>query len=137
MFQRVPNGEWPPSGSHLALSPNTFCEHKITNLFTAGGRLGYAWDRFMIFGTGGWASADLKGTYCAAVTGLCSAGSLTPGVPTGHRAITAGMPAAGFDYMVYAGPLVDLILGLEYQHLDVGSNSAFCGNPACTADEQL
>ena len=43
----------------------------------------------------------------------------------------------GFDYMVYAGPLVDLILGLEYQHLDVGSNSAFCGNPACTADEQL
>ena len=39
----------------------------------------------------------------------------------------------GFDYMVYAGPLVDLILGLEYQHLDVGSNSAFCGNPACTA----
>src|SRR6187397_1193211 len=25
---------------------NTYSESKITNLFTAGGRLGYAWDRF-------------------------------------------------------------------------------------------
>jgi hypothetical protein len=26
-----------------------------------------------------------------------------------------------------------LILGLEYQHLDLGSKNAFCGNPSCTA----
>ena len=40
--------------------PNVFGEHKITNLFTVGPRLGYAWDRLMIFATGGWASANLK-----------------------------------------------------------------------------
>ena len=32
----------------------------------------------------------------------------------------------GFDYMVHKGPLVDVILGLEYQHYDVGSKNAFC-----------
>ena len=36
----------------------------------------------------------------------------------------------GFDYMVHKGPLVDVILGLEYQHFDVGSKNAFCVNPA-------
>jgi hypothetical protein len=28
--------------------------------------------------------------------------------------------------MVYKGPLVDVILGVEYQHYDVRSNNAFC-----------
>jgi hypothetical protein len=35
----------------------------------------------------------------------------------------------GFDYMVHKGPLVDVILGVEYQHYDVGSERAFCVNP--------
>src|SRR5437016_35030 len=52
-------------------TPNTSAQHKITNLFTAGPRLGYAWDRWLLFVTGGWASADLKGTYCSTITGLC------------------------------------------------------------------
>ena len=42
------------------IGANTFFQHKITNLFTVGPRLGYAWDRFMVFATGGYASADLK-----------------------------------------------------------------------------
>ena len=127
------SGTLPNPPFNTATGGNAFSEHKITNLFTAGGRLGYAWDRFMIFGSGGWASADLKGTYCAETSGLCSAGSLTPGVPTGASRNNGWYAGGGFDYMVYAGPLVDLILGLEYQHLDVGSKSAFCGNPDCTA----
>ena len=43
----------------------------------------------------------------------------------------------GFDYMVHKGPLVDVILGLEYQHFDVGSKNAFCGNPTCTAGNTM
>ena len=35
----------------------------------------------------------------------------------------------GFDYMVHKGPLVDVLLGVEYQHFDVGSKNAFCFNP--------
>jgi hypothetical protein len=33
--------------------------------------------------------------------------------------------------MVHKGALVDVLLGLEYQHFDVGSHTAFCVNPGC------
>src|SRR5262245_18787544 len=52
----------PPVG----IAANTFFQHKITNLFTVGPRIGYAWDRWMIFATGGWASANLKSAQCFA-----------------------------------------------------------------------
>ena len=53
------------SASGVVSTPaNTFFQHKITNLFTVGPRLGYAWDRFMIFATGGYASANLKTAAC-------------------------------------------------------------------------
>jgi outer membrane immunogenic protein len=108
---------------------NTFAEHKITNLFTVGPRLGYAWDRWMIFATGGWASANLKGAYCSTITGNCDGpGSVANGASRNNNGWYAG---GGFDYMVHKGPLVDVILGAEYQHFDVGSQTAFCANPAC------
>ena len=109
---------------------NTFAEHKITNLFTVGPRLGYAWDRLMIFATGGWASANLKGTYCSTITGICGPAFTAANGQSRNNGWYAG---GGIDYMVHSGTLVDLILGLEYQHLDLGSKSAFCGNPSCTA----
>jgi outer membrane immunogenic protein len=109
--------------------PNSFGEHKITNLFTAGGRLGYAWDRFMIFGSGGWASADLKGAYCNSLTGTCDGpGSFANGASRNNNGWYAG---GGFDWMVYRGVLADMILGVEYQHFDVGGENAFCFNPGC------
>ena len=40
----------------------------------------------------------------------------------------------GFDYMVHKGALVDVLLGLEYQHFDVQFNNAFCFNPACNCN---
>jgi hypothetical protein len=33
--------------------------------------------------------------------------------------------------MVHKGPLVDVILGVEYQHYDVGGKTAFCAT-ACS-----
>jgi hypothetical protein len=33
--------------------------------------------------------------------------------------------------MVHKGPLVDVILGVEYQHYDVDGETAFCANPGC------
>jgi outer membrane immunogenic protein len=107
--------------------------HKITNLFTVGPRLGFAWDRFMFFVTGGWASADLKGGYCRASDGFCFAGGLAQSGESRNDGWYAG---GGFDWMVHKGPLVDVILGVEYQHFDVGSESAHCFNPGCIPDNR-
>ena len=126
---RTESGTLPNPPFNTLTGGNSHSEHKITNLFTAGGRLGYAWDRFMIFGTGGWASANLKGTYCSDASGLCNG----PGIQSGAARSNGWYVGGGFDYMVHKGPLVDVILGLEYQHFDVGSENAFCGNPTCTA----
>ena len=77
----------------------------------------------MIFATGGYASADLKGTYCSTVTGACDGpGSFANGASRNNGWYAGG----GFDYMVHKGPLVDVILGLEYQHYDVSGKTAFC-----------
>ena len=69
--ERVLRGVSEHSSGIVTNPANTFFQHKITNLFTVGPRLGYAWDRFMIFATGGYASADLKTAACSSVTGLC------------------------------------------------------------------
>jgi outer membrane immunogenic protein len=115
------------SESGLVTTPaNTFFQHKITNLFTVGPRLGYAWDRFMIFATGGYASADLKTSDCSSVTSLCDQTRFN-----GASRNNGWYAGGGFDYMVHKGPLVDVLLGLEYQHFDLGSKNAFCFNPSC------
>jgi outer membrane immunogenic protein len=109
-------------------TPNTFAEHKITNLFTVGPRLGYAWDRWMLFATGGYASAELKGTYCSTVTGICGPAFSSQ---NGQARSSGWYAGGGLDYMVHKGPLVDVILGVEYQHYDVSSKTAFCINAGC------
>jgi outer membrane immunogenic protein len=112
--------------------PTQFAEHKMTNLFTAGPRLGLAFDRWMIFVTGGWASANLKSSFCSSVSGLCDGpGSNGNGASRNNNGYYVG---GGFDYMVHKGSLVDVILGVEYQHYDVNGQRAFCGLPGCGAD---
>ena len=106
-------------------NPNNAGEHKMTNLFTVGPRLGYAWDRLLIFATGGYASADLKGTYCSTVTGLCGPAFTNQ---NGQARSNGWYAGGGFDYIVHQGPLVDVALGVEYQHFDVGSSNAFRSN---------
>ena len=124
------------STSGVVTTPaNTFFEHKITNLFTVGPRLGYAWDRFMIFATGGYASADLKTAACSQVTGLCNQANLARF--NGQSRNSGWYAGGGFDYMVHKGPLVDVLLGLEYQHFDVGSKNAFCFNPGCNPCDRM
>jgi outer membrane immunogenic protein len=111
--------------------PTQFAEHKMTNLFTLGPRIGYAWDRWMIFATGGWASANLKSSFCLSITGICDGpGSSGNGASRNNNGWYAG---GGFDYMVHKGSLVDVILGVEYQHYDVNGQNAFCGLPGCGA----
>jgi len=97
---------------------NLSAYNKITNLFTVGPRLGYAWDRWMIYGTGGWASANIKGQY------LLAGVQAFPNF-VGQSRNDGWFAGGGLEYMVYKGALVDVIFGAEYQHFDVRSKLAF------------
>jgi outer membrane immunogenic protein len=116
----------PVSLSLLGL-PNFEAYNKITNLFTVGPRLGFAWDRWMIYGTGGYAVATIKGQYR-----LNGVQVLPPGGNLSGQTWNDGWFAgAGFEYMVHKGALVDVILGAEYQHFDVRDKTAFCFSGNC------
>ena len=78
--------------------------------------------------TGGWASANLKNAHCSAITGLCDGPGSTGNGASRNSGWYAG---GGFDYMVHRGALVDVVLGVEYQHFDVSASPAFCVNPGC------
>jgi outer membrane immunogenic protein len=106
--------------------------NKITNIFTAGPRLGIAWDRWMFFGTGGYAAGSIKGTYTCVATGILTlpgpgcTGAATTVNDSGTSWNDGWFAGVGFDYMIYKGVLVDAILGAEYQHIDLTQKSACC-----------
>jgi outer membrane immunogenic protein len=106
--------------------------NKITNLFTVGPRLGWAWDRWMFFVTGGYAIASLKGQYVVNSTGL----QVFPAF-SGQSWNDGWFAGAGFEYMVYKGPLVDVILGAEYQHVDLRDKRAFTEVPLVGFDDSF
>jgi len=90
--------------------------------------VGYAWDRLLVFATGGFASAHIENAHCSTITGICDAPGPGNGVVSNNRGWYAG---GGFDYVAHRGALVDVILGVEYQHFDVAAARAFCVNPGC------
>ena len=90
-------------------------ESEIDNLFTATGRLGYAMDRFLVYGKGGFASGDV-----GLNTSVTSTGQPTTSSSDRENGWTAG---AGFEYA-----LSDCITaGIEYDfvRLDVGDRNQF------------
>ena len=113
MLQRVSEHEWYCSspwdrGQHISSSTRSpTCSQWVRGWVIDVGP-------FMIFGTGGWASADLKTATCNSVTDLCDLSRFN-----GASRNSGWYAGGGFDYMVYKGPLVDVIFSVEYQHYDV------------------
>jgi outer membrane immunogenic protein len=112
-------------------------QNKITNLFTVGPRLGIAWDRLMVYGTGGYAAGSIKGSYVCNSNGVQTfSGPTCPGVAgtttfnnSGSSWNDGWFAGVGFEYMVYKGVLVDAILGAEYQHFDLSAKTAYVAGP--------
>ena len=72
---------------------------------SAGLKAGYAWNRFLLYGTGGLAGAETES--------LQRVGPLSS---SDHDASFGWMAGAGFDYA-----LTDqIVLGLQYRHYDLG-----------------
>jgi outer membrane immunogenic protein len=101
-----------PSADCLGTSPVArTCESRVKYYGTAGGKLGWAWNNFMIYSTGGFASGKVDTD--TIVTGL---------VPTTYTSITSGhhpgwYAGLGADMFVMKLWWSDLIIGVEYQHV--------------------
>jgi outer membrane immunogenic protein len=81
-------------------------------LDTLRGRVGFAWDRVLIYGTGGAAFANVGINVCG-VAGICVSDSQ---VRTGW---TAG---AGVEWAAWSTPGGNLTFKIEYLHVDLGNS---------------
>lgn len=112
----------------------------ITDLITIGPRVGYTWDRLMVYGTGGYAGAHVDGRYtctnggqfvfpgrapCTTLFGALQ--DINFGGKTWNNGWFVGL---GLDYVAYKGTLADVLLGVEYQHVDLERTSALRCTPA-------
>jgi outer membrane immunogenic protein len=98
------------------------CSSRVNNIWTVGGRLGYAWDRLMVFGTGGYANGHV---YSQTTT---PTGVIIDQTDARQGGWFAG---GGFEYFVTRFWISDLIIGAEYQHIDLGNvfHISSDGNP--------
>ena len=80
---------------------------QLRDIFTLTGRLGYAYEQWLAYAKGGWATADVSGTYTQASTGTVL--STASGRQNGW---TAGV---GIDYAIHP----NLFLGVEYNYLSI------------------
>src|ERR1051326_6494336 len=115
------------------------CQTKVENVLTVGGRLGWAMNDWLIYGTGGWARASLRSQIAfVPITGLFD---------TDHSENHDGWFAGGgVEYMLAKTGGVDWIVGVDYKHIDVksklhvssldafSSTGAFARNLDATAD---
>jgi outer membrane immunogenic protein len=88
---------------------------------TAEGRVGYSWDRVMIFGKGGWAGGGVN----------LRLNDSVDGVSASKDAFTGGgwTIGGGFDYAIWNG----VLLGLEYDYINLRINNAALACGACGA----
>src|SRR5215469_8442592 len=100
-------------GCALPNAPVT-CQIRHHGFLTAGGRLGWAWGDWLLFGGGGWAITDVT-------TRLMNPNG-TQFDNTGAQHRDGWYVGFGVEYVVYKGGWADLIAGAEYQHLDFGTS---------------
>src|SRR5882724_11246942 len=113
----------------------------VTDLVTIGPRVGYTWDRLMVYGTGGYAGANINGRYtCTGTDQFVFPGRAPCNFPlfgpladlnlSGTTWNNGWFAGAGFDYVAYKGPFADIVLGAEYQHFDLERKQAVSCGPA-------
>lgn len=103
------DGDW----LHLKASAPCFnpaftCNTELNNQFSARGRLGFAFDRFLVYGTGGVAWATFNGSTVLGATTF----------PDSSRR-SGWIAGGGVEYAVWD----HLIIGAEYLHADYGSRN--------------
>jgi outer membrane immunogenic protein len=105
----------PGQSGNLSSQPCLFdatqgCRTRMNNLLTAGGRLGLAYESFLLYGGGGYAQARVR-------TDQLLAGDVCNGTLCDSTRARGWYAGAGLEYKVLKIDVVDLILGLEWQHI--------------------
>ena len=85
------------------------CNSRINRIWTGGAKVGYAFGNWMVYGAGGYAGGRIEEN----TTLNGQVGSLSK---ANHNGWYAG---AGFDWFVTRIWYSDLILGLEYRHIEL------------------
>jgi outer membrane immunogenic protein len=80
---------------------------EVSNIFTLTGRLGYAYEQWLAYIKGGWASADINASY--------NFGGFTTSTSGRENGWTAGI---GIDYAIHP----NLFVGVEYNYLSFRSD---------------
>jgi outer membrane immunogenic protein len=97
----------------------------VHDLVTVGGKLGYAWDRWLLAVQGGWATTSI------ARSDLNAAGVLNAGGGQSLARHDGAYIGASLEYVVHKGTVVDVVSGFDYQHIwinardDLDANGVF------------
>jgi outer membrane immunogenic protein len=113
-------GVWYGSGNHAVGSPLSgcpnaafSCETGLANVWTVGPRLGWAINDWLLYGTAGYANGFVKTKSYANATL-----AVFDDFGARHGGWFAG---AGVEYALWKMASWDVIAGVEYQHMDLGT----------------
>jgi outer membrane immunogenic protein len=104
------------------------CQLRMTSVSTVGGRAGWALGDWLIFGEGGWAAGTID-TQLVQTTGALFDSTRNSDFRNGWYA------GGGINYAAYKSALMDVIIGVDYRHIDLRSHfepssaDAFSGAP--------
>jgi outer membrane immunogenic protein len=91
------------------------CQLRMTSVSTVGGRAGWAMGDWLFFGEGGWAAGTLE-TQLVQPTGALFDSTRNSDYRNGWYA------GGGVNYAAYKSALMDIIVGVDYRHIDLGSH---------------
>ncbi len=94
-------------------SPNFTCQAGVSDVWTVGPRLGYAVQDWLFYGTGGYANGRISTRAFSNLNGV-----VFDDFSTRQGGWFAG---AGVEWAAWKSGSTALVLGAEYQHIDLGS----------------
>jgi outer membrane immunogenic protein len=118
-----------PDCFNITLTPSTACNARITDVWTVGGKLGYAFGNWLVYGAGGYANGRIEQIVVDTATNVSLGGARVR-----HDGFYAG---AGFDYYIGRIWFSDLILGMEYRHIDLGTATHFDSSGLAANNKQF
>jgi outer membrane immunogenic protein len=102
-FGSTPGGG---AGAPCGQTAVRLCQGRINDLLTVGGRLGFAWDRFLVYGSGGYANGAIE-------INTTNPGGSNFDNDTQHQSGWYG--GAGIEYAVWN----NLTIGIDWKHFDL------------------